>query len=642
MNRPGDVFSAQASELVPFLRKTLPFSDLDDKALETLARSCTIDFYPKGTRLLTQGVTLVEYVLLIRSGAVKLFLTRDGASDTLIDYRGEGGAVGALGVIREARASLSAETIEDTFCFKIPGAVFRALIADHPAITQYYLQSFSENYIQKAFSELRRQHADLCAASPLVLFSTRVGDVIRRPPLMVASGSTVREAAQTMVAQGVGSLLVTDPRGEAVGIVTDKDLRRAVADGEAHDAPVEFIMSSPLATVSHREICFDALLRMMSAQIHHLAVMRGGHVAGMVTSHDIMLLQGRSPMYLFREIAGARTIADLYPLAEKVPMTVGSLVEEGAKARNITRMITIMNDLILEKLLTFLQDEMGPAPVPFCWLLMGSEGRKEQTFHTDQDNALVYRDPVDQAEADRCQDYFARFCEAAIGHLVRCGYPLCPGGMMASNPRWRMPLVRMRDFFETMILLPEPEEVLRATIFFDFRPGYGQAELGEALRRHVALHAARQDVFLRHLARDCLATRPPLSFFRNIIVEKDGAHKDTLDLKIRALTPFVDFARLFALRHGLHETNTFDRLEILKDQGHIPPDLAVEALEAYEFLMQLRLVHQMGRINAGGTPDNHVNPASLSDLEKQTFKETFGVVRSLQTFVKEAFSLNVG
>ncbi len=642
MARPDDIFSAQASELVPFLKKTLPFSDLDDAALSALARECTIDFHPKGTRLLVQGRTMIEHVMLIRSGAVKLFLTQDVGEDKLIDYRGEGAAVGALGVIRDACASLSAETIEDTFCFNIPKKVFRALIAEHPAITQFYLKSFSEDYISKAFSELRRQHADICAGSPLYLFSTRVGDVIRRSPLMIASGRTVREAARIMVDGGVGSLLVTDPYGEAVGIVTDKDLRRAVAEAEDYDAPVEYVMSSPLATVSHREICFDALLRMMTAQIHHLAVVREGQVVGMITSHDIMLLQGRSPMYLFREIMGARSLSELYPLSEKVPMTVGSLIEEGAKARNLTRMITIMNDLILEKLLGFLQDEMGPPPVPFCWILMGSEGRKEQTFHTDQDNALIYRDPAGPEEAARCEAYFETFATAAIEHLMRCGYPPCPGGMMASNPAWRMPFARFRDYFERMILRPEPREVLNATIFFDFRPGWGHSGLGEALRNHVALHAAREDVFLRHLARDCLTVRPPLSFLRNIIVEKDGEHKDTLDLKTRALVPFVDFARLYALRHGLHETNTFTRLEILREQGHIPADLAVEALEAYEFLMQLRLVHQMTRINKGGAPDNHINPASLSELEKQTLKETFGVVRSLQTFIKESFSLNVG
>ena len=642
MAKPNDVYTAQASELVPFLKKTLPFSDLPGEVLSRLARTCTIDFHPKGTTLLVQGETSITHVLIIRSGAVKLFMPRDQGDEKPIDYRGEGQAVGALGAIRDAPASLGAVTMEDTFCFKIPAAEFRQLIKAHPAVAQYYLHSFSEDYISKAFSELRRQHADLCASSPLYLFSSRVDSVVKRSPVMIASGRSIRDAARIMVAEGIGSLLVTDPRGKVAGIVTDKDMRRAVADGEAHDAPVEYVMSSPLATVSHREACFDALLDMMRRQIHHLGVTRDGEVTGMVTSHDIMLLSGRSPVSLFREIMAVRDISGLYPLSQKVPMTVGGLIEEGAKAGNITRMITVLNDLILEKLLNMLQDELGPPPLPFCWILMGSEGRKEQTFHTDQDNALVYRDPTSEEEAAQAQDYFTRFTEAAINHLVHCGYPLCSGGMMASNPKWRQPFTVCRDYFERMILRPEPMEVLHSTIFFDFRPGYGAASLGDALRNHVTLHASREDVFLRHLARDCLTARVPLSFFRGFIVQKNGEHKDTLDIKTQGLVPFVDFARLFALKHSIRETNTLDRLALLKERRHVAPDLVVEAVEAYEFLMQLRLVHQMAQINQGKEPDNHLNPASLSDLEKQTLKEAFGVISGLHAFTKDVFRLNVG
>ncbi|MBU1003884.1 MAG: CBS domain-containing protein [Proteobacteria bacterium] len=638
----SDVFTAQASELVPFLKKTLPFSELPAADLAALASQCSIDFYLKGTRLLTQNETIIEDVLIVRSGAVKLTLIQDQGEEKPIDYRGEGQVVGALGAIRNAPASLSAETIEDTFCFKVPAEVFRKLVLAHPTMAQFYLHSFSESYISKAFSELRRQHANLCATSPLYLFASRVGDIVKTAPVMIASGRTIREAAQIMNNQNIGSLLVTDPSGEATGIVTDKDLRRAVAEGEAYDAPVEFIMSSPLATVPHREPCFDALLKMMSSQIHHLAVTRHGEVQGMITSHDIMLIQGRSPVSLFREIMAVRDIPGLYPLSQKVPFTVGGLIEEGAKAGNITRMITVMNDLILEKLLNMLQDEMGPPPVPFCWILMGSEGRKEQTFHTDQDNALVYRDPVGEDEARAAKDYFKHFTEAAIEHLVQCGYPLCPGEMMASNPKWRQPFSVCRDYFERMILRPEPAEVLNATIFFDFRPGYGQLSLGQSLRSHVTVHAARETVFLHHLAKDCLTARPPLSFFRGFIVEKNGEHKDRLDLKKSGLVPFVDFGRLFALRHKIIETNTLDRFEILKERGHVAQNLISEAVEAYEFLMQLRLVHQMTQINNGQQPDNHVNPSDLSDLEKQTLKEAFGVIGGMQSFIKDVFHLNIG
>ncbi|WP_461209718.1 putative nucleotidyltransferase substrate binding domain-containing protein [Desulfocurvus sp. DL9XJH121] len=638
----NDVFTAQASELVPFLKRTLPFSDLPDAVLMRLAGTCSIDFQPGGTRLLVQGETVISHVLVIRSGAVKLYLSRGQGEDKPIDYRGEGQAVGALGAIRDAPASLSAVTIEDSFFFRIPAPEFRELIKDHPAVAQFYLHSFSEDYISKAFSELRRQHADLCAASPLYLFSTRVGEVVKRAPVSIQSGKSIRDAARLMEDEGIGSILVTAPDGSEEGIVTDKDLRRAVAEGEPYEAPVEHVMSSPLASVSGRESCFDALLKMMDAQIHHLAVTREGRVTGMVTSHDIMLLSGRSPVSLFREILSVRSLEELHPLSRKVPLTVGGLIEEGAKAGNITRMITVLNDLILEKLLNMLQEQMGPPPVAFCWILMGSEGRKEQTFHTDQDNALVYRDPTGEDEAARAREYFQAFTEAAMEHLAQCGYPPCPGGMMASNPQWRQPFSVFRDKFELMIMRPEPREVLHSTIFFDFRPGYGAASLGDALRNHVTAHAAREEVFLRLLARDCLTVRPPLSFFRGFIVEKDGEHKDTLDIKGQGLTPFVDFARLFALRHGIRETNTLDRLEILREQRHVAPDLAVEAVEAYEFLMQLRLVHQMGQINRGQAPDNRMNPAHLSDLEKQTLKEAFGVVNGLQAFIKDVFSLNVG
>lgn len=636
-----DVFTAQTSELVPFLKRTLPFSDLSEAELSALSRECTIDFHPGGTKILTQGQTDIESVRIIRRGAVRLFIEQDGGEEKLVDHRGEGGAVGALGVIRDAKSSLSATTTEDTFFFNIPKQVFRRLVEEHPSITQFFLKSFSERYITKAFLELRRQHADLCAKSPLHLFSTRVGDIVKGAPVKVESGKSIRDAARLMMREDIGSLLVTAPSGEAAGILTDTDLRRAIAENEPTDSPVEFVMSSPLITMSHRASSFDALLKMMAGQIHHLAIQEEGTVIGMVTSHDIMLLQGRSPVSLFREIMAAKSLEELHPLSRKVPFTVGGLVEEGAKARNITRMITVLNDLILEKMLNLLQDEMGPPPVPFCWILMGSEGRREQTFHTDQDNALIYRNPADEAEAHKADEYFAAFTSEAIGHLVKCGYPLCNGEMMASNPKWRMPFTRFRDYFEQMIIKPEPQEVLNATIFFDFRPGYGALDLGDTLRAHVTAHAAREDLFLRHLAQDCLTARAPLSFFRNFIVEKDGRHKDRLDLKTSGLVPFVDFARLFALRHGITETNTIDRFMLLREQGHIAADLATEAVEAYEFIMQLRIVHQMQCIDQGLEPDNHVNPAELSDLEKKTLKEAFGVVRGLQSFIRDAFRLNV-
>jgi len=212
---------------------------------------------------------------------------------------------------------------------------------------------------------------------------------------------------------------------------------------------------------------------------------------------------------------------------------------------------------------------------------------------------------------------------------------------MASNPKWRQPFAVWRDYFERWILVPEPTEVLNASIFFDFRSGYGLGSFADELRRHVTRHAAKEDVFQRQLALNCLETRPPISFFRNFIVEKDGEHKNALDIKKRGIAPIVDFARVLSLRHGILETNTLLRLEQLSENDQLPGDLAEEIMEAYEFMLQIRLVHQLERHEQGLAPDNHINPASLSELDKRTLKEAFGVIGRMQSHLKEIYRLNV-
>lgn len=634
---------AEPGEALALLSRTMPFSDLPQDALAALARDCRVESHQKGVRVMTQDETEIHALLFISKGGVKLFLSGEGGEDRLVDFRGEGALVGALGLIRGSKANLNVETVEDTEFLTLPREAFLELVRTRPEFAGHFLRSFTEAYVTKAFAELRRHQADLSAGeSPLYLFSTKLGDVVKGEPRTIPRDHSIREAAGIMAEHGIGSLLIAGPAGEVEGIITDKDLRRVVAQGLGFDAPVETIMSSPVVMVDHHAMCFDALIRMMDRKIHHLVVARGGKVMGMVTSHDIMLLQGRSPVALFREIMAQRTISGLYDLSRKTPLVAGRLIGEGAKASNVTRMITVLNDLILEKLLTMLQDELGAPPVPFCWLLMGSEGRKEQTFHTDQDNALTYMDPRTPEEARAAGEYFAVFTRKAIDHLVACGYPLCPGEMMAVNPKWRKPFAEFRDFFEHLIMRPEPQEVLHASIFFDFRPGYGRFALGESLRNHVTVHAMREHVFQRHLARDCMKARPPLSMFRNFVVEKDGEHKNTLNLKERGLTPFVDFARLFALRHGVKETNTLDRLRLLREGGHLSGDLLSEASGACEFLMQLRLVLQMEQLKNGQEPNNRLDPGTLSELEKRTLKDAFGVIGRLQSLVRDAFRLNLG
>ncbi len=627
----NDVHVVAPDVAISFFRGIMPFNLLDEKTLNNLARHCRIDFFPKGTRILTAGTTELTHLYLIQRGGVKAFIEDDNGEVTLKDFRGEGAYIGALAIIRGTPANLNIETVEDTFCFLLPREIFLDLIEKQAAFAHFYLKSFSEKIVTTAYNELRHHKVARRSNDDLYLFSIRVGDLVKTLR-KVGAGATIQEAAAMMSEHRVGCLLIHDASdGEKiVGIITDRDLRsKVVAAGLGYNQPVSVIMSGPVQSVLSQSLCFDVLLKMMATGIHHLAVERAGKIIGVITSHDIMLLQGHSPYYLLKEIRAEWQIAGLYPLAQKIPEVIRGLIGEGAKAGNITQMIAILNDHILGRMLTLLEKEMGPPPVPYCWLLLGSEGRREQTFKTDQDNAILYADPKDETQRQAAEAYFKSFAAKAIDHLVNCGYPLCPGEIMAVNPRWCQPLSVWKQYFDRWITAPEPQELLNATIFFDFRSGFGEAQLAENLREHLNRNMRGKDVFLFHLARQCTGTRVPLSFFKNFIVEKDGEHKNRLDIKRQGLTPFVNFARVLALKFGVKETNTLARLKALMDGEHIQGELWAAACEAYELQMQQRLVHQLRQIEAGILPDNYIDPADLSDLERRMLKDAFAVIERL-------------
>lgn len=639
MSQGDDVHIVAPEMAISFFKGIMPFNTLDDATLSRLATHCRVDFYPKGTRLLTAGETDITHLYLIQRGGVKAFIEDDQGEITLKDFRGEGAYVGALGIIRGAPANLNIETVEDTFCFLLPREIFLELVEETSSFAQFYLKSFSEKIVNTAYNELRHHKLSRRSGDDLYLFSVRVGDLVKTLR-KVPSDSSIQEAAASMVEFKVGSLLIHDPADEdnIVGIVTDRDLRgKVVAAGLDFDQPVKTIMSGPVQSVLSQSLCFDVLLKMMETGIHHLAVERGERVIGVVTSHDIMLLQGHSPYYLFKEIRGQEKISGLYDLAQKIPEVIRGLINEGAKAGNITQMIAILNDHILERMLTLLEAELGPPPVSYCWLLMGSEGRREQTFKTDQDNAILYADPQSEEEKEAAETYFTAFAKKAIDHLVNCGYPLCPGEIMAINPKWCQPLSVWKGYFEKWISAPDPAELLHASIFFDFRSGFGDATLARQLRRHLNAASRRQDIFLFHLARQCMSIRIPLSFFKSFIVNKDGEHKNHLNIKQKGLTPFVNFARVLSLKNKISETNTLARLKALRDGDFIDKKLWAAATNAYELQMQQRLIHQLAQIEKGILPDNQIDPEQLSDLERRMLKEAFTVVEQLYSVLDRMY-----
>jgi len=364
-------------------------------------------------------------------------------------------------------------------------------------------------------------------------------------------------------------------------------------------------------------------------------------LARVPSDHDPMMLQGASPISVVREIEDQQDLEGLCRAAHAIDDMISLLLKEGASAGKLTRVITDINDRLVRKVLELIAGPLGPAPVAWCWLVFGSEGRREQTFKTDQDNAIIYADPVGEEQAREAHEWFAAFTPRVRDALVRCGFPLCPGGYMAANPDWCRPLRDWKRTFSSWVANPDAQAVLRSLILFDFRALHGADDLAGHLRAHLAVAIERAPAFLGFLANQIVKNPPPLGFLHHFVVEKEGEHKNQLNLKLKAIAPIVDLARLFALEKGSPETGTLERLRALRKQNTIVGRYGEELEQAFEFLMLLRIRHQLAQSTAGLGPDNFVDPDELSALERKTAREAFRLVTKVQGLVIERYRASI-
>ncbi len=623
-------------EAVRFLSQIPPFQFLEKGLLRELAHNLTKEFYPKGTVILQQDGPVGEHLQIIQKGVVKISLRpKGGGEDVVIDFRERGETFGLVSLMGgHQRTTILA--VQDTICYLLPKARFNELVASDPAITEYLLQFHLTKYADWTSREIQGKNLFL-ESSDHLLFTAQVGEICQRFTTVVEADTTIRQTARRMVEQRQSAALVVGANGEPIGILTDSDLRtKVVAQGQSIDGPVTRVMSHPVASVDEAVPCFEVILQMLQREIYHMAVTREGAIRGVVTNHDFLVLQGRSPLAFSEDIEHQTTLEGLAPVSRKALSIIGVLLRDGARAGNIIRIISELNDRVVRKVLELAERELGPPPVPYCWLALGSEGRKEQTFRTDQDNALVYAD-ISETQRPRVTEYFRRFAVFMRNGLVQCGFEACPANYMASNPDWCQPISTWKRYFSTWISEPSPEAVLRSLIFFDFRPLYGDESLAWDLRDHFGRLIPDYPVFLGFLANMLVKNRPPIGFFGAVAGERSGEHKDGLNLKIKGVAPLVDIARLFALERGIRHTSTLDRLEALRGGTSLISELVDELEHAFEFLTLLRVHHQAQQLEAGQAIDNFIRLDTLSSLEGQSLKNAFRLILKIQDQVLDRY-----
>ena len=438
-----------------------------------------------------------------------------------------------------------------------------------------------------------------------------------------------------MTGYGADAVVVIGAAGQPEGILTDRDLReRVLAAGRAPSEPVGSVMTSPLVTISPEASLLEAVLDMTRLGIHHLAVMEAGQLLGVVSGHDLLHLHAAAPVQLARMIRSARSLAELAPVLPALVETIRRLFEQGLPGSDIGRIVAEINDHLVRQVLGQAEEALresgaGAPPVAYCWLALGSEGRREQTIRTDQDNALVYEDPP-AGLRERVQRHVRALAQRVIAALGELGHPPCPAGFMASNVRWCQPLTAWRSYIGAWIGDPLADDhLLLASTCLDFRPVAGSDGLARALRDEVRTQTRAWRSYPRHLAKVAVSHGPPLGLFGRFILERKDGDRG-INVKLNGMLPLVNALRAYAIDLGLEETNTLDRLAAAAAAGCFTHGETEEARRAYETLFHLRLGHQLARIAAGQPPDNFLDPRALDREVQRRLKEAFRAVRRVQ------------
>ena len=405
-------------------------------------------------------------------------------------------------------------------------------------------------------------------------------------------------------------------------------------------------MSSPVYTISGGKTIADMVMLMVKTKLRHFCITEDGSpdspVAGIISEHDIITSEGNNPAVIMKAIMQASDRDQLKEQRDKTESLLQVYIGQEVAVHFISNIVTEINDAIITRAVDFSLKELEEegeykcADIPFCWLSLGSEGRKEQLLRTDQDNAILYAEPP-EGEKEKAHEYFLALGRKVTGILQHCGFVKCPADVMASNPVWCQPISVWRGYFSKWIITPEPKAVMHSTIFFDFRPVYGQPRLAAELKQEIFSLIAKNRGFLGFFAKNALQNPPPLGFFRNFLVEKSRDHANEFDIKARAMMPLSDAARV--LSYELKVPEYFSTAERFKRLGTLVPgmkDLGAQAAAGYEFLMRLRAVN--GLSNKSSV--RYIKPETLNKIDRQTLRNVFSTIDKVQKTLNLRFQLD--
>lgn len=651
---PSNIITTRIAD---FLQKYPPFSYLQKKEVSKVAETIEVQFFGENELIFEEGKNTLPFVYVLHKGLVDIVVNIEGTAQ-LIDRCDDGDIFGVRAVLNDKPYLGTAVAAEDSLLYAIPKVVFLQLLAENAKVALFFASGFAsgmpvvrEDEEQKAKigeeEDAKGKNLYFFEREPSLQFMSQEDILIVNPiedVLTCSPNTDIQTAAQQMKKERVGSIIVVNDEKHPIGIVTETDFaRKVIAENLDIQTPIEAIKSHPVHTIAPYSTVSEYVIQMIKHKVRHLVVTEDGSaetpIVGIVSEHDILLMHGNDPAILVKRMLRARNVEKLAKIRDRAEQLIVNYLKQEVSIDFITDIMTEINDALIRRAIELalqrLEKEGVERPsLQFCWLSLGSEGRGEQLLRTDQDNAIVYENPSEEWK-ERAEDYFLKLGEYVVETLHACGFALCKGEIMASNPKWNQPLKAWKKHFADWVGIPEPMALMHSSIFFDLRGTYGDMTLVDELQTFILEQIEEgRGRFLNFLALNTLRNPPPLSFFKNFIVERSGENKDLFDIKLRSMMPLTDAARLLTLAEKQTDVNnTFKRFERLKTLIPEHAELFDEAAMAYELFIRHRALNGFKYGNSG----RFINPEDLNKIERQTLRTAFKTVESVQLYVKNRF-----
>ncbi|PJJ79360.1 DUF294 nucleotidyltransferase-like domain-containing protein [Mucilaginibacter auburnensis] len=623
-----------------FLKTVVPFNTLPHDVLEGVAEQLKEVYYKKDTTIYQQDVTMMKGVDIIVDGEYESFFYDSTGNKRVIERHPVGFCYGGVSVLLNRRRSLRTVVAKKgTLVYFLHRKDFRVLCKAYEEFFMHFTNEFGKRMQNEEFVHFFKQPVSFTESyiASEQLYSRRIDSVEFRAVVSCPQDTPIFKVAQSMAANKTSCLFITNNAEKIIGYVTDITLRDKVI-AQQHNAAdtVETVMATPIVSINADAFVYEALLMMFQTKTRYILIEKDGTYAGFISRNKLLSEQSQSPLVFIQSVKLANSTDELKRKWQDVPQFVTQLLGRGVNAEIVNQIITTVADTIAQKVIENVIAQVGEPPAKFVYMVLGSEGRKEQTFKTDQDNAIIYEDKANE-HREEVRAYFLDMATRVSADLNNIGFVYCTGDFMAQNPKWTHSLSHWKRNYTYWMDESIPETVINFSTFFDCRTIYGDNTIMDEL--HAFLDEKLQQPLNKlffYMAQNALQYEPPLTFFNNIRTFKKDS-REVFDIK-RAMSPIVDLVRVYALKNRIFEVNTGERMKALKAKGIFSESEYHELSQSYYFLMNLRLKKQTEQIMQDHTsPDNYIDIAKLSKLEQVTLKEIFKIISNFQSKIKVSF-----